>query len=88
MFLVIVLTTEQKKVGPNLWKVPGGPKTHRKDFAYSKALEAAGGEWYDESLFKFLHKPSKFIPGNKMSFSGISKPEDIANVIAFLKEKS
>ena len=76
------------KVGPNLWKVPGGPKAHRKDFAYSKALEAAGGEWDDESLFKFLHKPSKFIPGTKMSFVGISKPEDIANVIAFLKEKA
>jgi cytochrome c len=76
------------KVGPNLWKVSGGPKAHRKDFAYSKALEGAGGIWDDESLYKFLHKPSKFISGTKMSFAGISKPEDIANVIAFLKEKA
>lgn len=76
------------KVGPNLFGVPGGPKAHRKDFAYSKALEAKGGTWDDESLFHFLHKPSKFIPGTKMSFAGLSKPEDVANVIAFLKQKA
>ena len=76
------------KVGPNLWKVAGGPKAHRKDFNYSKAMEVAGGVWDDESLYKFLHKPSKFVPGTKMSFAGIRKPEDIANVIAFLKEKA
>lgn len=76
------------KVGPNLWAVPGGPKAHRKDFAYSKALETKGGTWDDDSLFHFLHKPSKFLPGTKMSFAGLSKPEDVANVIAFLKQKA
>ncbi len=76
------------KVGPNLWKVAGGPKAHKKDFSYSKAMETAGGVWDDESLYKFLHKPSKFMPGTKMSFAGLSKPEEIANVIAFLKEKA
>lgn len=73
------------KVGPNLWQIAGSPKAHKQDFVYSKALVAKGGNWDDESLFYFLHKPSKFIPGTKMSFAGISKPEDIANVIAFLK---
>ena len=76
------------KVGPNLWGVPGSQKISKKDFAYSKAMQAAGGVWDDESLFKFLHKPSQFIPGTKMTFVGLSKPEDIANVIAFLKEKA
>lgn len=76
------------KVGPNLWKVAGAPKAHKNDFVYSKALKAAGGVWDDESLYKFLHKPSKFIPGTKMSFIGLSKPEEIADIIAFLKEKA
>jgi cytochrome c len=76
------------KFGPNLWHVPGGPKAHKKYFSYSKAMEAAGGVWDDDSLFHFLNKPSKFIPGTKMSFAGLSKPEDIADVIAFLKEKA
>ena len=31
--------------------------------------------------------PAAFAPGTKMSFAGLSKPEDRANVIAFLKSK-
>lgn len=76
------------KVGPNLWKVAGGPKKHKADFAYSKTFEAATGIWDDESLFHFLHKPSKFMPGTKMTFAGLSKYEEVADVIAFLKEKA
>jgi cytochrome c len=79
---------EPNKLGPNLWGVPGGPKAHRKDYNYSKALAAMGGVWDDESLYHFLHKPSKYIVGTKMSFAGISKPEDIANLIAYMKKKS
>lgn len=73
------------KVGPNLWKVLGGPKAHRSDFPYSQALATAGGIWDDESMFSFLHKPSKFLPGTKMSFVGLSNPQDIANVMAYFK---
>lgn len=76
------------KVGPNLWHIAGGPKKHKADFAYSKAFEAATGTWDDESLFHYLHKPSKFMPGTKMSFAGLSKYEEIADVIAYLKEKA
>lgn len=76
------------KVGPNLWKVAGGQKRHKTDFTYSKAFEALSGTWDDESLFHYLHKPSKFAPGTKMSFAGLSKPEEIADVIAYLKEKA
>ena len=76
------------KVGPNLWNIIGANKAHRSDFAYSKAMLGSGGIWDQESLFHFLHKPGKYIKGTKMSFAGISKPQDIANVIAYLKEKA
>jgi cytochrome c len=76
------------KVGPNLWAVAGGAKKHKQDFAYSKAFEALSGTWDDDSLFHYLHKPSKYVPGTKMSFAGLSKPEEIADVIAYLKEKA
>lgn len=76
------------KVGPNLWKVVNAQKGHKADYPYSKAILAAGGAWDNESLFHFLKKPSKFIPGTKMSFAGIRKPEEIADVIAYLKEKA
>ncbi len=76
------------KVGPNLWKIIGKKKGAHPGFTYSKAMLASGGNWDNESLFRFLKKPSKYMPGTKMSFAGIKKPEDIANVIAYLKENT
>ena len=46
-----------------------------------------GGDWNYENLDKWLASPAGFAPGTKMSFAGLSKPEDRANVIAFLKSK-
>lgn len=73
------------KLGPNLWNVVGNEKISHPDYKYSDAMKAKGGKWDEESLFHFINKPSKFIPGTKMSFAGISKPQEIADVIAFLK---
>lgn len=74
------------KLGPNLWNVVGNDKIAHPEYNYSDAMKTKGGKWDEESLFHFLNKPSKFIPGTKMSFAGLSKPSDIADVIAFLKQ--
>jgi cytochrome c len=73
------------KVGPLLWNIAGSEKAKVAGYKYSPALAAKGGNWDDESLFHFLSKPSQFVPGTKMSFAGLSKPQDIANIIMFLK---
>jgi len=73
------------KVGPNLWNVVGNDKLSHPDFKYSDAMKAKGGKWDEESLYHFLNKPSRFIPGTKMSFAGLSKPQEIVDMIAFLK---
>nr|WP_253307455.1 cytochrome c family protein [Rickettsia endosymbiont of Ceutorhynchus assimilis] len=73
------------KIGPHLWDVAGRPKASIEDYKYSGALTKIGGVWDDDSLFSFLHKPSKYAPGTKMSFIGLSKPQDVADVILFLK---
>lgn len=73
------------KIGPHLWDVSGRPKASIADYKYSPALSKIGGSWDDDSLFAFLHKPSSYAPGTKMSFAGLSKPQDIADVILFLK---
>ena len=73
------------KIGPNLWNVYGSEKGKLNGYKFSPAMMAKGGVWDEESLFAFLHKPSQYVPGTKMSFVGLNRPEDIANVIIFLK---
>ncbi|MFN7398113.1 MAG: c-type cytochrome, partial [Sandaracinobacter sp.] len=44
--------------------------------------------WDGPGLAAGLSNPKQYLPGNKMSFAGISKPEDRANLIAYLNSKS
>ncbi len=76
------------RVGPNLWNVVGNKKISHDDFAYSKALVAMGGTWTYEDLYHMINKPSSFIPGTKMNFIGFKKPQDVADVIAYLRTLS
>lgn len=77
-----------KKTGPNLWGIVGANVAHLADFKYSDAMANHGGTWTPELLDAYLAKPKDAIPGNKMSFAGLPKPEDRANLIAFLATQS
>lgn len=73
-------------IGPDLWGVVGKPiGKHAAGFAYSDVIANHGGDWTYENLFEWLRSPKSFAPGTKMSFAGLSSPEDRANMIAFLK---
>jgi cytochrome c len=75
--------------GPNLWGVVDGPIGKRvPGFSYSPALSGKGGNWTWDNLFAWLKSPRDFAPGTKMTFAGLSSPQDRANVIAFLNSKS
>jgi cytochrome c len=76
------------KIGPNLWNIVENKKVHRDDFSYSKALKAKGGTWNYEDLYHMIHKPMEFVPGTKMNFIGFKKPQDVADVIAYLRTLS
>ncbi|WP_415183728.1 c-type cytochrome [Phaeovulum sp.] len=71
--------------GPHLNGVVGRPIASVEDFKYSDAMSGHGGDWTPEVLDAYLTKPKDYIPGNKMSFAGLKKPEDRANLIAYLE---
>ena len=76
------------QLGPNLWGVLGEPIGQGKGFAFSPALSSKGGNWSWDTLSQWLTSPKAFAPGTKMTFAGISNPQDRANVIAFLNQHS
>jgi len=76
-------------LGPNLWGVLGEPiGKGAHGFAFSEALASKGGTWDFANLSDWLANPKKFAPGTKMTFAGLSNPQDRADIIAFLNAHS
>jgi len=73
------------KIGPNMWDTYNNKKGHIAGFAYSDALLAKGGVWDVENLNQFLWKPKKYIPGTKMNYAGMRKPEDRAAMVKYIQ---
>lgn len=75
-------------IGPNLYGIVGEKHGAVAGFSYSDALKGTSDKVWDwQGLAAWLANPKKYIPGNKMSFAGIGKPEDRANLIAYLNTK-
>ena len=82
--------TAKNKVGPVLNGIVGAQAGQNPDFKYSEALLAKASEgliWDEQSLEAFLRDPKELIPGSKMSFAGLRKDDEIANLIAYLATK-
>lgn len=78
----------QDRTGPGLWGVVGRTVASHPAFAYSSAFKAQTGAWTYERLDHYLANPAKVVPGNKMAFAGLRRPQDRANVIAYLSTLS
>lgn len=73
-------------IGPNLYGVMGEAIGQGRGFAFSSALSGHGGQWTYENMDAWLQNPRAFASGTKMSFAGLGKAEDRANVILYLRE--
>jgi cytochrome c len=73
------------RVGPNLWGIVGDERGKgRGGFNFSAAMKAKGGKWTFDELNKFLTNPREYIPGTAMTFAGLSREQQRADVIAYL----
>ena len=72
-------------IGPSLAGVVGRPAGSIAGFAYSNANKTSGITWSADKLFQYLEKPQRVVPGTKMTFPGLPKAQDRADVIAYLK---
>lgn len=71
--------------GPHLNGIVDKLKASSDGFAYSDALLAmAGDTWTPDNLNGFLESPKGYAPGTKMSFAGLPKVDERANLIAYL----
>lgn len=76
------------KVGPGLYGIVGRTIGAHEGFTYSDDLAAKGAEgqvWTYEALNAFLEDPKGFAAGTKMSFAGLRKETDRADLLAYLQ---
>ena len=72
-----------------LWTLVNRPIASHEGFSYSDALsEKKDQVWDYDHLNHFLTSPKSYAPGTKMSFAGISKDQERADVIAYLRSLS
>ena len=72
--------------GPHLNGIVGRMHAAVAGFGYSEALLAMASDvWSPENLDAFLLNPKGYAPGTKMSFAGLPKGEERANLIKYLE---
>jgi cytochrome c len=82
------LTAEKSKgkKGPTLAGLFGRKAGTVPGFKYSKAMRAKGVVWTEATLDVYLTKPSAYVPGTTMIYSGLRRKSDRADLIAYLKK--
>ncbi len=76
------------RVGPNLYGMFDRKVGELEGFNYSRALIEADFDWTPQQLEQWLADPRGFLPGNRMSFAGVRRPDDRTAVIAYIMLES
>ena len=73
-------------IGPVLNGVVGRSAGQYPNYNYSSANKSSGLVWGERTLARYLRAPAEVVPGTKMIFAGLKKDQEIADVIAYLKQ--
>jgi cytochrome c len=73
-------------VGPVLNGVVGRPAGTYPEYNYSPATKKSGLVWDEQTLTRYLRSPRTVVPGTRMTFAGLTKDRDIADIIAYLRQ--
>ncbi len=76
---------DKDDVGPRHRGVVGRRAGSIPGFGYSKALKNSGLTWDEATLDRWLTDPGALVPGTRM-FYEVEKPQDRADLIAYLKQ--
>ncbi len=80
------LNPGQNGIGPSLHGLFGRKAATEPDFPYSPFMKRSGIVWTEEALRSYLPDPQAKVPGTKMTFLGISDPQQLDDLIAYLKK--
>jgi len=81
------LKKPKNKIGPHLVGIFGRKAGTVEGYKYSPAMRKSGIVWDEKTMDAYITKPKKFMPGNKMTFVGLKKPKQRADVIAYIKQQ-
>ena len=74
--------------GPQLNGLFGRKAGGLAGFPYSAALREADFVWTPRALDAWLRSPYRFLPGNRMSYGGLSGPDDRRDLIAWMLSRA
>jgi cytochrome c len=78
----------ENKIGPSLYGIVGRVAGTASGYNYSPANKKSGITWTEQALFDYLENPRSKMPGTKMAYAGLKKPQDRANLTGYLKKLS
>jgi len=76
----------ENKVGPELNGLDGRHAGTAANFNYSDANKNSGIVWNEATFKDYIRSPQAKIPGTKMAFAGITNPQEIEDLWAYLKQ--
>jgi cytochrome c len=72
-------------LGPSLKGVFGRQSAAVPDFRYSNPMKRANLVWDEDNLRAYIHDPQAKVRGNRMPYAGMGDPNDVEDVVAYLR---